>query len=649
MKTGMDGDWRHLANGLEIPTQSYSDQPYLVKTDDGAWLCCVTTGNGHEGAPGQHVSTMRSIDFGKTWSAPVSVEAPGDVENSYAVMLKVPPAANASGDSPSGRIYIFYNHNTDNVREVKCHNGKDSFERVDSLGHFVYKYSDDHGRTWSAKRYDIPLRLFKCDRENIYGGKLCFFWNVGRPFTHTGNAYVPLIKVGQMGEGFFQQSEGVLLKSDNLFSETDAEKIRWETLPDGHTGLRTPPGGGPISEEQSYVVLSDGSFYVNYRSIDGYPVESYSRDGGHTWSSPQYKRYADGRMMKHPRAANFVWKCKNGKYLYWFHNHGGNFIREMWDHDAEGNALNINSGNPYDDRNPVWLSGGVEADSTEGRIIQWSQPEIVLYDDDPFIRISYPDLLEEDGKYFISETQKDIARVHEIPSDFLNRIWDSLEISMGTKTVPEEQANTSLLLNVKDPMDVNAPLLPEFSIRDHQILDNRVKSTRNSFALELVVSLDELNAGNIIEGRRADGRGIALNVTSGGGLELIMNDGSMEQRMTSEPCLKTGEPMHIVVNVDGGPRIVSFIVNGRFCDGGEYRQFGWQRFSPCFKHVNWRKTWETGKALNGKLRQLKVHNRVIMTAEAVRNWTGSYAENNVEIWRQELKISNKQVTLEKTC
>ena len=107
--------------------------------------------------------------------------------------------------------------------------------------------------------------------------------------------------------------------------------------------------------------------------------------------------------------------------------------------------------------------------------------------------------------------------------------------------------------------------------------------------------------------------------------------------------------MHIVVNVDGGPRIVSFIVNGRFCDGGEYRQFGWQRFSPCFKHVNWRKTWEAGKSPKVKLRQLKVHNRFIMTAQAVRNWIGSYAENNVEIWRQELITMNKLIILEKTC
>ena len=62
----------------------------------------------------------------------------------------------------------------------------------------------------------------------------------------------------------------------------------------------------------------------------------------------------------------------------------------------------------------MWLSGGVEADSPKGKIIRWSQPEIVLYDDDPIVRMSYPDLVEDGGKYFLTETQKDIARVHEI-------------------------------------------------------------------------------------------------------------------------------------------------------------------------------------------------------------------------------------------
>lgn len=94
---------------------------------------------------------------------------------------------------------------------------------------------------------------------------------------------------------------------------------------------------------------------------------AYSRDGGHTWTTPQYKTFADGRRMKHPRAANFVWKCENGKYLYWFHHHGGRFIGE---HPQRPNIA-------YEDRNPVWLCGGVEADSPEGKVIRWSQPDLL--------------------------------------------------------------------------------------------------------------------------------------------------------------------------------------------------------------------------------------------------------------------------------
>ncbi|MCU0780910.1 MAG: hypothetical protein MUF04_07385, partial [Akkermansiaceae bacterium] len=32
-------DPRHLSNGWSIPSEGYADQPYIVKTDDGAWLC----------------------------------------------------------------------------------------------------------------------------------------------------------------------------------------------------------------------------------------------------------------------------------------------------------------------------------------------------------------------------------------------------------------------------------------------------------------------------------------------------------------------------------------------------------------------------------------------------------------------------------
>ena len=595
-------DTRHIITGREIPTESYCDQPYIVRTDDGAWLCCVTTGPGREGAEGQHVVTLRSTDRGASWSAPVAVE-PGDPrENSYAVMLKV----------PSGRIYIFYNHNTDNVREVLTHDRRQTITRVDSLGHYVFKFSDDHGRSWSAERYDLPVRLFQCDRENVYRGKLCFFWNVGKPFVLDGRTYASLHKVGRLGRGFFAQSEGALLVSDNLLTEPDPGKIRWETLPEGEVGLRTPPDGGPIAEEQSYCTLSDGSIYCVYRSIDGYPVESYSRDGGRTWAVPRYKTFADGRRMKHPRAANFAWRCENGKFLYWFHHHGGRFIGER--EDAPETA--------YNDRNPAWLSAGVEIDTPAGREIAWSEPEIALYDDDPFVRMSYPDLVEEDGRYYLTETQKDIARVHEVPTAVLEEMWAALEASLGLRppdAVPLDEG--ALLLDLPVPgeaMPAGAPLppLPAFRVRDGHAADHRGKDTGEGLALELRLTLPDLEPGRVLLDTRDDaGRGFRLRTCEGGALEIALCDGQTENVCAGDAVLRPGTRHHVVITLDGGPRIVSFIIDGRFCDGGETRQFGWGRFSPHLRDVN-----GTALRIAPQVEGLRVYGRPLRTAEAVMRY-----------------------------
>ena len=600
----MTPDPRYIGNGLEIPTESYSDQPYIVQTDDGAWLCCVTTGAGHEGAEGQHVTTLRSTDHGRSWSAPVPVEPRDKRENSYAVMLK------ASG----GRVYIFYNHNTDDVREVRRHDGKAPMSRVDSLGHFVFKYSDDHGRSWSAERYDMPFRLFQCDRENVYGGEICFFWNVGKPFAMNGNAHVPLHKVGKMGQGFFAQSEGALLVSGNLLTESDPVKVRWETFPDGDIGLRTPPGGGPVSEEQSYSVLSDGSIYCVYRCIDGHPVESYSRDGGHNWSAPRYKCYANGRRMKHPRAANFAWRCANGKYLYWFHNHGGKVQRE---HPANAEWVG------YEDRNPVWLSAGIEIDTPSGREIAWSEPEIVLYDHDPYIRMSYPDLVEQDGKYYLTETQKDVARVHEVPAAFVDAMWETLAETLGQKQCDAEIATDGCLLSLPAspgdgiPAIVLMPTLPWFRVRDTDCLDFRGKDTGEGIAFDFAVTLPNLDAGRVLlDNRDGAGRGFYLKTAEYGALEIVLNDGQTENHWTSDAVLQPGRRHHVVINIDGGPHIISFVIDGVFRDGGEARQFGWGRFSPYLRHVNGADELRVAP----EILQLRLYGRILMTAEAIRHW-----------------------------
>ncbi len=591
-------DGRHLHNGWEIPSEGYCDQPYVVKTDDGAWLCIMTTGTGHEGASGQHVVSTRSTDCGRTWSPLVDVEPADGPEASYAVLLKV----------PSGRVYAFYNHNTDDVRRVKADNPPyaDGYcTRVDSLGHFVFKYSDDHGLSWSAKRYDVPVREMEIDRQNADGGRLRYFWNVGKPIIAHGAAFVSLHKVGGFGDGFFTSNEGVLLRSEDILAETDPTKISWETLPEGEFGLRAPEGGGTVASEHSYSVLSDGSFYCVYRTIDGHPACTYSRDAGRTWSKPAYKQFADGRPMKHPRAANFAWRCANGKYLYWFHNHGGRFIRE---HPQQ-------RWNAYQDRNPVWLCGGIEVEGAEGHTIQWTQPEIALYDDDPYIRMSYPDLVEEGGEYYVTETQKDVARVHRLDKGLLEGLWSQFE------RAEVERDGLLFEMGAAGPTVCDMPALPLLNRRSAHS-PYGTEDLRAGFSIDAWLYLDSSVAGRVLlDTRLENGQGLVVQHKGGGQLEIAVDDGRTRASWDSDPHVVTvGKHHHVVIVLDGGPKIITFVVDGHLCDGGDVRQFGWGRFSPHLRHAN----GSPRLLVDGAVQALRIYGRALRTSEAVAHFRAGW-------------------------
>ena len=588
-------DKRHISNGWNMPSEGFADQPYILKTDDGAWLCVITSGKGIEGASGQHVISMRSTDQGRTWTDIVPIEPADGPEASYAVLLKV------SG----GRIYAFYNHNTDRVPEVKRED-EGSYSRVDSVGHYVFKFSDDHGRTWSARRYDVPVREFECDRINVYGGSLRFFWNAGRPLILGDAAFMIMHKVGAMGLGFFAQSEGAFLKSKNILTERDPEKVNFETLPDGDVGLRAPVGGGRVAEEQSLVSLSDGSLYCVYRTVDGWPACAYSRDGGHTWTKSAYASYTpDGRRIKHPRAANFAWNCSNGKFLYWFHNHGGRFVGELGAGGKGGRS-------PYDDRNPAWLAAGREVDTPQGKCIEWSQPEILLYDDDPYIRLSYPDLVEEGGSFYVTETQKALGRTHEIPNTLIEGLFHQFD----NRAV----ATGDLVLNLdKDiPAEVKMPLLPEFNQMDTKSRDYRGKDLRAGFSLDLWLTLvSPASNQTLLDSRDDAGKGILVSTAGTGTIRIALNDGRQHASWECDQgVIRQGKRQHVVITVDGGPKIITFVVNGVLCDGGEGRQFGWGRFSPALRTPNGADTLAIAKAVHS----LRLYTRALRTSEAVGNF-----------------------------
>jgi len=605
-------DRRHIATGWEIPSEGYCDQPYVVVNPDGSWTVTMTTGAGHEGDSGQHVVAAISTDRGRTWSELIDIEPADGPEASWVMPVLIPE---------TGRIYVFYTYNKANQRRVKTVDGG-FFTRVDSFGVYAYKYSDDGGRSWSDDRFEIPMRLFDCDRENVYGGKVQFFWGVGKPFLHHGAVYVCASKVGGFGRGFFARNEGVLFRCSNLLTEHDPAKHEWETLPSGDVGLRTPEGGGPIAGEFNATPMNDGSLYGTYRTIDGWSCHAYSRDDGRTWERDWMTYTPGGRRVKNPRSANFVRRFSNGKYVYWFCFHGGEPLKRNIEECQLG----------YAHRNPIWLCGGVERD---GRI-HWSQPEIVLYDDKIGNRMSYPDFIEDHGRYFFTETQKTVARVHELDPALLTGMWQQNE---DRDIVRDGLVLECARTKGPDGTRVAMPDLPMLHDRGGSRIDPETGATlpggqvcvsaRGGVTLEVWLRFAELESWQVIfDSRDAEGRGMLLQLTDRETLRLTLcgraydapgstfgNGLAESSHACDDGLLRPNTQHHVVFIVDGGPKLILCCVDGVLCDGGATRQFGWGRFHPNLKEVNGAATACIAPAIC----ELRIYNRALRVAEAVAN------------------------------
>jgi hypothetical protein len=261
-----------------------------------------------------------------------------------------------------------------------------------------------------------------------------------------------------------------------------------------------------------------------------------------------------GRRVKHPRAANFAWNCGNGRFLYWFHNHGGRFIGELGPGGKGGRS-------PYDDRNPAWLMAGREI-KTAGALLE--------------------------------------GLFHQFEN--------------------ERVATNSLVLDVRQPFvtEVKMPTLPEFHQRDTRAEEQRGRDLRAGFSLDLWLKIDSFAASSVLlESRAENGSGLLLSTTPSGTVRIQLNDGRQEAAWESDRgTLQTGRLQHVVITVDGGPKIITFVVNGVLCDGGDERQFGWGRFSPTLRAPNGARTLKLGKAVQA----LRIYSHALRTSEAVGNY-----------------------------
>jgi hypothetical protein len=563
IQTVRAADPRNINNGLRIPCEGYVDQPYVVVTSNGAWVCTLTTGKGLEGQQGQHVVCMVSRDEGKTWSEPVTIEPEDGPEASWVTPLL----------TPYGRIFAFYTYNGDNVVTLP---GSDKRVRSDTHGWYAFRYSDDEGATWSPQRYRIPLRVTDVDRRNPWKGEVCHFWGIDKPKVVGGKVFFAFTKLGRF---FMQEGEGWVVSSDNLLTERDPDKLVFRLLPDGETGIRNPALGS-VQEEHNLVPLATSDLFCVFRLEGVTPAQSVSRDNGLTWSLPEAMTYGPGRRtFKTPRACPKLFMTSEGNYLFWFHNHGG----KLW------------AG-----RNPAFLSGGIlKADG----VIHWSEPELALFDPNPAIRMSYPDLIEQGGRFWITETQKSVARVHELDRALLASLWNEAEATV---------ARDGLLLEKTQSGEAGSqPATPkEFG-----------DLARGGLSVELWFKLETGVPGQtLFSTQDRGGRGVRVATSELGGeptLQIELGDGSRVASWHTDPgAIKAGRSQHAVFVCDFSAAVIAVILDGVYLDGGTARQYGWGRIPSDLGEVK----GGSQALVSPWVRALRLYGRPLRTAEAVAHF-----------------------------
>lgn len=558
----MRKDPRNADNGIIIYEAGYCDQPYVVIAKDGTWVCTFTTSQQHEGARSQYIAVTTSKDLGRTWSDPVAIEDPNGPEASWAM-----PFVNTNG-----RIYVFYVYNGDNVHTLP----DGTPIRADMLGWYCYRYSDDNGKTWS-ERYRLPVRITACDRTNQWNGKVQIFWGIGKPIICHKSMFFSFTKIGRY---MLDHGEGWFFRSDNILYEADISKIDWQMLPDGEYGVRSAELGS-VQEEHNIVALSNGDLYCAYRTATGYVACSYSRDGGHSWSKPKIATFANGRPIKNPRACPRIWRTIEGNYLLWFHNH---------------------SGKDFANRNPVWISGGIEKD---GSII-WSEPEIILYSYDHSYetgRFSYPDLIQTHGRYWVTTSQKTRITLHEIDPNLFEGLW---------------------MVHRKPRLAKSSTIFSAIEVKDKKVtLPHLLKVDEGGFTIELKVRFDDFSEEEtIIDSRDPYEKGFCISKTRSKTLKIDINDGKnnicweCDQGLLSERKLH-----HITIIVDSYARVIMFLVDGILCDGGRERQYGWKSFDQPIGDINTSNRLRISETFKGTIESLRIYNRRLYNFEVMPNDT----------------------------
>ena len=334
----------------------------VVATPTGALLATWTSAS-RESDPNQRVVFSRSVDRGRTWSAPETIDGPapddppGTGLASWQFLIVAPRILPDGGT----RIWCFYNKNI----------GIDDARTADT-GVLRGRCSDDDGVSWSAETYDLPIEPNAISHPDP---KVPPTWIVYQNPTVTPEGAVLAgftrwaSNAVDPGIGMFERaSEVCFLRFENVLAEPDPGKLIVTTWPKTPHGLSVPNPLRPginVAQEPTNPSLADGRLICLMRTLQGRIYFALSEDDGRSWDQPRVLCYEPGGApILHPMAPCPLYKLKDGRFMLLFYNNDGS------GHGGKGPTDSVNV------RNPAWITVGREIPGERNQPIRFGPPKV---------------------------------------------------------------------------------------------------------------------------------------------------------------------------------------------------------------------------------------------------------------------------------
>ncbi len=313
--------------GLTDPPDAANEHFLVFERKDGR-LAAVWTQSGFEGQYNQHIVFAESDAAGKVWSDPVIIaghhynKATGENMCSWAFPMV----------SKSGRIYVLYSRHTGR-NDIATH----------TTGELTGIYSDDGGRSWSAPQA-VPVPRTVWDSTDLSMPASGIIWQspkrlIGDKFYSGITRWVSPSRYELDAVSWIDwHAVTDMIRFENIDLDPQPKDIVITLLTPGNTSLQYPNPRVPhlsSVQEATLNMLPDGRIMAIMRTVAGVPVYSLSDTRGENWSQPVALRYRDNAAeILHPLSPCPSYSLGNGEYVFFIHNHNGNF--GPWvDHDSK--------------------------------------------------------------------------------------------------------------------------------------------------------------------------------------------------------------------------------------------------------------------------------------------------------------------------